>query len=126
MRVLLVDDDLLAGEIVAAILEEAGHEVVLAEGPRQALDILAAEEVFAGVISDMNMPELSGLDLLREMRGRGCRLPFLLLSGENPERLKERGGDQVDACLAKDMAMMETLPAVVEKLFAVDRDSGHG
>lgn len=117
MRVLVVDDDPLVGEMVAGALEFAGHEVELVEGPQQALDILAADGGFAGVISDMTMPGLSGLELLRELRGRGCGLPFILLSGEDPESLRARGGADVAACLGKDSAMLKALPEIVERLF---------
>ncbi len=52
----------------------------------------AAERLMASVdvgqsYSDMNMPLLSGIDLFRELRAQGSTLPFILLTGDEPEGL---------------------------------------
>lgn len=124
MRILVVDDDLLAGDMIAAVLEDAGHDVHLVEGGPPALDALAAGRAFDGVISDMTMPGLSGLDLVQAMRRQGIALPFILLSGDDPEKLLGLG-IAVDACLQKDGDLADTLPAVVERVFASGRDGGN-
>ena len=59
MRILIVDDDSLAGEIAAAILEETGHECLLAENGVEALEKLDEEPAIELVVSDLNTPLLS-------------------------------------------------------------------
>ncbi len=101
MRILVVDDDALAAEMTSAVLEDGGCDVVAVESADLALVHLAGDADFDAVVSDMNMPGLSGLDLFRTLRGRGIALPFILLSGDDPAALKalEPG---LDACVAKD------------------------
>lgn len=125
MRILVVDDDLLAGDMIAAVLEDSGHEVTLVESAQQALDALAPDRDFDGVISDMTMPGLSGLELLQAIRERGIALPFVLLSGDDPAKLLRQGA-AVDACLQKDGDLPETLPAVVSRVFAPREGSRDG
>ncbi len=115
MRILVVDDDPLAGEMAAALLEEAGHECLLAENGVDALEMLTGADGLGLVVSDMNMPLLSGLDLFQELRERGIGIPFVLLSGDDPEPLLAREPG-LAACLLKDDSLEETLPALVDQL----------
>jgi CheY-like chemotaxis protein len=112
MRILVVDDDPLAGEMTAAVLEDGGHEVVLVDGGVAAGESLDGIEL---VVSDMNMPLVSGIELFRMMRQAGLDTPFILLSGEEPAGLlaAEPG---LDACLAKDFTIETALPAAIEEV----------
>ena len=115
MRILVVDDDPLAGEMAAAILEEAGHECLLAENGVEALEKLADEQNIGLVISDMNMPLLSGLDLFQELRSQGFAMPFVLLTGDDPKPFITREPG-LAGCLMKDASLEEVLPAWVNRL----------
>lgn len=117
MRILVVDDDPLAGEMTGAILEEQGHEVVMAENGVDAVDKLNADSGFGMIISDMNMPMVSGIDLFQELRAQGNTLPFILLTGDEPEGLL-RQEPRLDACLAKDFSLDESLPRVMSEVLA--------
>lgn len=116
MRILVVDDDLMACEMVTAILESVGHAVVVADNAVEACARLDAETDFELVVSDMNMPLVSGIELLEVLRAGGNRIPFILLTGDEPARLGEHG---VDACLAKDAGLDESLPRAVDRIFAI-------
>lgn len=117
MKILVVDDDALAGEMTAAVLEGLGHDYVLAENGVEAMDKLNGEGPFEMVISDMNMPLVSGIDLFREMRGQGVNLPFILLSGDDPDKARNEE-PALDACLLKDFSLEETLPQVMDEVLA--------
>ena len=67
MKVLVVDDELIARHMAAHTLEDAGYEVVAAANGRAALDVLH-ESGARIVISDWNMPELNGLEFCRLVR----------------------------------------------------------
>ncbi len=108
MRILLVDDDALAAEITAAVLEDGGADVACVENAGQALDLLAGDSTFDAVVSDMNMPGSSGLDLFRALRARGDARPFILLSGDDPAALQTREPG-LTACVAKDMDLETSL-----------------
>lgn len=117
MHILVVDDDALAGEMTAAVLEGLGHNPLLAENGVEAMEKLAADATIEMVISDLNMPLVSGIDLFREMRAQGLSLPFILLTGDDPEgpRLLE---PKLDACLLKDFSLEESLPEIIAEVLA--------
>jgi CheY-like chemotaxis protein len=115
MHILIVDDDPLAGELVAALLEDLGHDCRLADNGIEALERLVADEGIELVISDLNMPLVSGLDLLRELRERGLALPFILLTGDDPTAILAQTPG-LTAALMKDAALEEVLPALVANL----------
>lgn len=112
MKILVVDDDAMAAEMVAAVLQELGHSVVLAEHAMQAVECLQAEPEIALIVSDMHMPLLSGIELFQELRAQGCQQPFILLTGDEPGTLFAQE-PRLDACLAKDFTLEEHLPALI-------------
>lgn len=69
MRVLIVDDDEIALELLHNTLAKAGYEVQVARDGRQALEILRTGSCRL-VISDWEMPQISGIELCREIRAR--------------------------------------------------------
>lgn len=69
MRVLIVDDDEIAIELLRTTLESAGYEVVSASNGEEALELLRSES-FRIVVSDWEMPGMSGIELCRQIRER--------------------------------------------------------
>lgn len=67
MRVLVVEDDDIVAELMANALEEYGYEVTVAENGRAAFALARTGE-FRLVISDWEMPEMSGIELCRQIR----------------------------------------------------------
>ena len=63
-RILVVDDERSMRELLAIVLRREGYEVLLAENGRSAIDLLEREPVDI-LISDIKMPDLSGVDVLR-------------------------------------------------------------
>jgi two-component system response regulator PilR (NtrC family) len=63
-RILVVDDERSMRELLAIVLRREGYEVLLAESGRTAVDLLEREPVDL-LISDIKMPDLSGVDVLR-------------------------------------------------------------
>src|SRR5262249_32594394 len=63
-RILVVDDERSMRELLAIVLRREGYDVVLAENGHAAVDVLEREPVDL-LISDIKMPDLSGVDVLR-------------------------------------------------------------
>src|SRR4026207_1002314 len=63
-RILVVDDERSMRELLAIVLRREGYEVLLAENGRTAIDLLGQQPVDL-LISDIKMPDLSGVDVLR-------------------------------------------------------------
>ena len=67
-KILAVDDSASMRQMVSFTLKSAGHEVVEAVDGKNALDI-ASKQSFNLVITDVNMPNMDGLTLTKELRG---------------------------------------------------------
>ena len=117
MQILVVDDDTLAGAITAAILESAGYEPLMAENGIEALEKLAEVPGIGLILSDMNMPFISGMELFQTLRSQGMETPFILLSGDAlaPGDLNAAAPD---ACLLKDFDIKKQLLEAVESVLA--------
>src|SRR5689334_12157303 len=66
-RILVVDDEQSMRELLAIVLRREGYEVVLAENGRAAIEALERSPVDL-LISDIKMPDMSGVDVLREAK----------------------------------------------------------
>ena len=92
MRILTVDDDDMALEMLNSSLEQAGHEVYSAGDGREALDVLNSKPCRL-VITDWEMPEMNGPELCRAIRERqsisGYVYVILLTAHDSPERTVE-------------------------------------
>ena len=86
-KVLVVDDDPLNLQLVRRILSRAGFAVAAACSGEKALADLRAHN-FAVVVSDIIMPGLSGLDLLRYIRISHPWLPVILMSSLDGESIR--------------------------------------
>lgn len=67
MKILVADDHEANRMVLKGMLEKAGHKVVCVSGAEAVLDQLVASE-FDGVIADLHMPGMSGLDMLKQLR----------------------------------------------------------
>jgi two-component system response regulator QseB len=82
MRVLLVEDDAMIGESVAAGLRHAGHTVDWVQDGRAAEAALAAG-VHEIVLLDLGLPRKLGLDVLKGLRAGGADLPVLIITARD-------------------------------------------
>lgn len=64
MRVLLVDDDVSIAKALSRYLNQAGFQVLIVTDPRKAVSVLSAQ-TFEAIVSDVDMPQMSGPDLLK-------------------------------------------------------------
>ncbi len=80
--ILLVDDDAAVLAVTQRILQKTGAVVVTASNGDEALALLATQ-TFDAMVSDIQMPGISGLKLLRSVRERDLDLPVVLVTG-NP------------------------------------------
>ena len=81
VRILLVDDDPIVREVTAEGLEAEGFAVLSAASGPAALALLEAGEAVDLVLSDLSMPGMDGLALIREAQRRRPALPAILLTG---------------------------------------------
>jgi CheY-like chemotaxis protein len=80
-RVLLVDDEDVLREVLADRLTDAGYTVLVASNGIEALSRLGKDEVVDLLLTDLSMPGMDGLTLIRETQERYPYMPALLLTG---------------------------------------------
>ena len=79
-KILVVDDDLASVETTIEVLEREGYELHSASGGRQALNTLGKEDINV-VITDLKMPDLSGIDLLKYIQESNPYTQVIILTG---------------------------------------------
>jgi two-component system response regulator AtoC len=77
--VLIVDDEAKMQRVLEIMLKQMGHRPLLAGNGVEALRQIEAEDVDL-VVSDLQMPEMNGLQLLEALRGQGNELPFIMIT----------------------------------------------
>jgi two-component system cell cycle sensor histidine kinase/response regulator CckA len=87
-RLLLVEDEEAVRRATERALRRLGYVVESVGEAHAALPLLAPGHAYALVVSDVMMPGMSGLDLLREVRATGEAVPFLFVSGWSTESLE--------------------------------------
>lgn len=80
-QVLLVDDDMEIAEIIKAFFRPRNIDVTHLSDPVQAFEMLSKGTTkFDAVISDLNMPKLTGLELIRKLKEAGNTVPVILIT----------------------------------------------
>jgi DNA-binding NtrC family response regulator len=79
-KVLIVDDDLMTRQTLAMALADE-YDTCMARNGREALALLAGEEVDI-VLTDLDMPEMNGIDLLAQINGFDSPKPVILITGQ--------------------------------------------
>lgn len=79
MEILLVEDDRVIGKAVQRGLNETGHECTWVRDGRKGLE-LGQSQQFHALVLDLLLPDLGGLEVLRELRRQGVQTPVLILT----------------------------------------------
>jgi two-component system response regulator ArlR len=112
MKLLLAEDEQAMAEAVADVLEYHGYLVDTVSNGLEALDY-ATNESYDGIVMDIMMPKLDGLEALRRMRKKGVTAPVLLLTARAQVEERIEGLDAgADDYLPKPFAMGELLARV--------------
>ncbi|NKB59070.1 MAG: response regulator [Alphaproteobacteria bacterium] len=104
LSVLIVEDDIDMARLIEALLRDMGvTNIGRARNGKQAIDNLRKNlHNYDLIISDWQMPEISGIELLREVRKRRPELPFLMLTvNSGSEEILAAKDAQVTAYMSK-------------------------
>ncbi len=80
LKILIVDDEIEILDALSYFLKTEGYEVETAINGKEAYDKIINLS-FDGVVSDLMMPEMDGLTLIKNLRAKKIIIPFLFLSG---------------------------------------------
>lgn len=88
-RVLITDDNFTHQTIVKKLLEQWKLNVTLADSGKQAIDILTKNRQFDLLLVDLEMPGMSGIELMQTLVQKGIQIPALLMNTKNDKRYLE-------------------------------------
>ncbi|HDY8050244.1 TPA: response regulator [Vibrio vulnificus] len=109
MRLLLIEDDTLLGQSMVTSLSRHGYTVDWLEKGSGVTSALKTED-FTAVILDLTLPDIDGLDVLRNIRSAGFNLPVVILTARDDIKDRVQGLDRgADDYLGKPFALEELL-----------------
>lgn len=112
LRVLVVDDEPAILRFLRASLESQGYIVSTAADARTALEMVRKKAVDL-VVLDLGLPDMDGLDVVRQIRDDGETLPIIILSSRDNESAKVTAFDLgVDDYVTKPFGIDELLARI--------------
>ncbi|MCK4292453.1 MAG: response regulator [Planctomycetes bacterium] len=118
-KVLVVDDEIHIVHVVAIKLRNNGYEVVTADNGAQAFE-LACKENPDIIVTDFQMPIMTGLELVEKLRGNEATkdVPVIMLTARSFAISKEQQEDlQISGCLSKPFSPRELLGNIEDILY---------
>lgn len=113
--ILVIDDDARDRGLLAAVLEERGYEVILADSGGAGL-MLCHRRTPDAVVLDLNMPGIDGRKVLGQLRTLHPALPVVVFSGLSSEEVEQEMLNQgATACIQKAFAH-DQLGAALEEV----------
>jgi two-component system OmpR family response regulator len=109
MRVLLVEDDRMIGEVISQSLKDESYAVDWVRDGQTALDTLATQ-VYGVVLLDLGLPKKDGMEVLREIRAKKNPVPVLVITARDTLDDRIRGLDSgADDYVLKPFEIRELL-----------------
>lgn len=113
--ILVVEDNLPFGELVAGTLREEGYRCHTASSGAAALAWLASHPASL-LLLDYTLPDMTGEAFIASMHVQGCRVPFVVVTGRDDSNLAVQMIKQgASDFIVKDTALLDRLPVVVSR-----------
>jgi len=125
LKIFLLEDDLLVNEIIEEHLNEQGHDITIAFTGYKAEEILYCE-VFDLLLLDVNVPEIDGFELLKELRQKDIHTPTIFITSLDMIDDIEKGFESgCDDYLKKPFELKELDLRInnIKRLFKIDTEN---
>jgi len=120
MRLLLIDDDRMSLEVLGRTLHIAGHECYAHTDPLAAIKWLSEGHEVDTVITDLKMPEMNGLELIRDLKQNYPNLTVLAVTAYVDQELMWRNSDLEVDLMRKPL----DISLLLERLQQLEKESG--
>lgn len=122
LKILLVDDEPFIRDIIREMLAVDGHCAETAANGAEALTIAESSPDIDLIISDMEMPEVNGMELIQQLRRRDSLIPIIILTGNDEikvavEAMKAGANDY----LLKDENLQDAIPIAIDRVIEKHR-----
>ena len=115
-KILIVDDERDLVDAYVRLLERAGHRCLGAFDANEAIQIIDAESPDL-VITDLSLPDTSGIEIVRHMRAKSKTTPIIVMSGHNTPELNEAAhAAGANISLLKPVSIAELRRVIAEAL----------
>jgi DNA-binding NtrC family response regulator len=105
IKLIIVDDEPGILRALSLILGSLKCEVTALSSPKMVLEHLENGAMPDAIVSDLRMPEMTGIELLFALRFKGVETPFILMSGHaTPQEVASARGGNLTAFLSKPFA----------------------
>jgi len=118
MKILIVDDSGIMRKIVTRTLRQAGfggHDIEEAENGVDALTRIEADAPDF-ILTDWNMPEMSGIELAQAMNEKDLRIPFAFITSECTAEMREEANEAGAVAFLTKPFTAETMESVLGKI----------
>ncbi len=120
LRILVVDDESIMRNLLTTVLARSGYQVESAEDGAVAWEALQTKP-YDLLITDQNMPKISGIELVRHMRSARMELPVVMVAGVVPEdELAQDPSLHFSATLSKPFELSDLLETVSNVLHVAE------
>lgn len=122
MKIMIVDDCPTTRRLLGLYLRGKGYELVFAENGLDALEKLARENISL-ILSDLNMPYMDGIELLKSIRSNPnlSHIPFLMVTTEADESEKKMAIDSgANGYLIKPVTvdiLLQSIRKILKEIF---------
>ncbi len=125
MRILLLEDDYMLSDIIVSFLKEKFYDVVQVEDGESAIE-RASTDKFDLMILDINVPKLSGIDVVKNIRSYSDTTPIILITAyQDTAHLKKGFQSGCDDYIKKpfDLEELELRINNIKKRFSIESDN---
>jgi CheY-like chemotaxis protein len=109
-KILVADDEFIVADVIRRSCEVAGYEAVAAEDGKQALTLW--DESFALLITDFNMPEMTGQQLTEAIRATGDKRPIIQMTANSAISDEEAVAWGATLVIHKPFSPRELIPVI--------------
>jgi DNA-binding response OmpR family regulator len=115
-KILIVDDERDLVDAYVRLLERSGHQCVGAFDANEAIQIIDSEPPDL-VITDLSLPDTSGIEIIRHVRAKSATTPIIVMSGHNtPELYEAAKAAGANISLLKPVSIAELRRVIAEAL----------
>lgn len=118
-QMLIVDDSATMRNMIKAVVQEMGHQCHTAQDGEKAFKLCQAQQ-FDLIITDINMPNMDGIELIRLIRESHNATPILVITTEGGENVKQAGKAAGASGWIVKPFNPDTLKRAISKLCGVD------